>query len=187
MDGSSLQSDKNVLIDLKQFLQRNNAVHQGKYDQWTEADALPCGWSGIVCTGCRVIGIDLSNSMPQTQGMLYPHFPSLTALGSLDLSGNTFSRSILADLGQCASLDYLNLSHNILEWGGGGDPDRQNYGRRITVPLMNKEMSDMEMVRKETSHFLNPQRLVYFVNLPVRNLIKDVGQGVRDIADSSVG
>ncbi|KAF3788934.1 putative LRR receptor-like serine/threonine-protein kinase [Nymphaea thermarum] len=62
-------SDKDALIDLKQFLQRNNAAHQGKYDQWTEGDASPCSWSGIVCTGCRVTGIDLSNFTPQTQGM----------------------------------------------------------------------------------------------------------------------
>ncbi|XP_031490915.1 probable LRR receptor-like serine/threonine-protein kinase At1g74360 [Nymphaea colorata] len=117
VDGSSLQSDKDALIDLKRFLQQNNAAHWGKYEQWREGDASPCGWSGIVCTGSRVTGIDLSNSMPQTQGMLYPHFSSLTALASLDLSGNAFSGPIPADLGQCASLRYLNLSYNILESG----------------------------------------------------------------------
>ncbi|KAF3786542.1 putative LRR receptor-like serine/threonine-protein kinase [Nymphaea thermarum] len=128
VDGSSLQSDKDALIDLKQFLQRNNALHLGKYDQWTEGDASPCGWSGIICTGCKVTVIDLSNFTPQTQGMLYPHFPLHTALGSLDLSSNTFSGLSPVDLEQCASLGYLNLgylnlSRNILELGGGGDPN----------------------------------------------------------------
>ncbi|KAF3785613.1 hypothetical protein EJ110_NYTH19366 [Nymphaea thermarum] len=115
VDGSSLQSDKDALIDLKWFLQRNNTAHKGKFDQWTEGDASPCYWTGIVCTGCRVTGIDLSNFTPQTQGMLYPHFPSLTVLGSLDISGNTFNGPIPVDLGQCASLGYFNLSHNFFE------------------------------------------------------------------------
>ncbi|KAF3780832.1 putative LRR receptor-like serine/threonine-protein kinase [Nymphaea thermarum] len=98
VDGNSLQSDKDALIDLN--------------------------WSGIVCTGCGVTGIDLSNFTPQTQRMLYPHFPSFMALGSLNLFGSTFSGPIPADLVQCASLGYLNLSHNILELRGGEDPNR---------------------------------------------------------------
>ncbi|CAN6470157.1 unnamed protein product [Victoria cruziana] len=113
VEGSSLQSDKDALIGLKRFLRQNNAVHRGKYEQWREADASPCGWPGITCQGGRVSGIDLSNST--SHGVLYPHFSSLTELAALDLSQNDFSGRIPADLGRCTSLRYLNLSYNILE------------------------------------------------------------------------
>ncbi|KAF3782142.1 putative LRR receptor-like serine/threonine-protein kinase [Nymphaea thermarum] len=110
---NSLESDKNALVDLKSFLLSNNKVHLGKYRWWNENDVSPCGWAGITCAGGRVTGIDLSNSMPR--GDVYPRFSSLTALSSLDLSGNTLGGQIPADLGRCASLRYLNLSANVLE------------------------------------------------------------------------
>ncbi|CAN6477375.1 unnamed protein product [Victoria cruziana] len=112
IDGS-LQSDKSALVELKKFLLSDTKVQVGRYQLWKENDTSPCSWKGITCTGGRVTGIDLSNSMPG--GVLYPHFSQFTALSSLDLSGNTLGGPIPADLGRCASLRHLNLSFNILE------------------------------------------------------------------------
>ncbi|XVF54358.1 hypothetical protein PTKIN_Ptkin05aG0174900 [Pterospermum kingtungense] len=114
--GDSLDTDKQVLLKLKSFLEENNRVHRGIYAEWNADDnSTLCQWHGISCSpdGQRVIGVDLSNN--NISGEMFNNFSALTALQELDLSGNTIGGAISGDLNRCTSLVYLNLSHNILE------------------------------------------------------------------------
>ena len=113
--GDSLETDRQVLLDLKSFLEERNQVNRGQYSQWNRQSSNPCNWSGILCThdGSRVSAINFTAS--NISGDLYNNFSSLTALTYLDLSRNTFTGAVPSDLSNCQNLVYLNLSHNILE------------------------------------------------------------------------
>ncbi|KAL6657657.1 hypothetical protein ACP70R_005437 [Stipagrostis hirtigluma subsp. patula] len=109
--GNGGGDDKGVLVELKRFLQQNNKVNRGAYDAWTEADASPCHWHGVVCgTDGRVTSLDLSAS--SISGPAFGNFSRLPALTSLDLSGNTISGA--GDINQCRGLVHLNLSRNLI-------------------------------------------------------------------------
>ncbi|MBA0625029.1 hypothetical protein Godav_010282, partial [Gossypium davidsonii] len=84
VSGNSLDTDKEVLLNLKSFLEEQNRVNRGRYTEWNERSSNPCEWYGILCSNgeARIIGIDLSDS---------------------NISGEI-----------CHNLVYLNLSHNIL-------------------------------------------------------------------------
>ncbi|XP_022766949.1 probable LRR receptor-like serine/threonine-protein kinase At1g74360 [Durio zibethinus] len=111
---SSLDRDKEVLLNLKSFLEKQNRVNRGRYSEWNQRSSNPCDWHGIFCSpdGARVNGIDLSES--KISGEIFKNFSALTALQHLDLSRNTLSSVIPDDLNRCHNLLYLNLSHNIL-------------------------------------------------------------------------
>lgn len=114
--GDSLYTDKQVLLDLKSFLEDQNKIDRGSYNtQWNASDSSPCNWAGISCDeyGSRVTGINLSGN--SLAGEFFGNFSALTALTYLDLSSNTFGGSIPADLGQCQNLKFLNLSHNLID------------------------------------------------------------------------
>ncbi|KAG6745904.1 hypothetical protein POTOM_050414 [Populus tomentosa] len=115
VSGDSLDTDRQVLLVLKSFLEERNHVNRGQYSQWNQQSSNPCNWSGILCTsdGSRVNGINLAAN--NISGDLYDNFSTLTALTYLDLSRNTFSGAVPGDLSNCQNLVYLNLSHNILE------------------------------------------------------------------------
>ncbi|CAI0428310.1 unnamed protein product [Linum tenue] len=120
--GDSLEADRDALLSFKSYLISNNRVNPGRYLQWNQgggggaAATNPCNWAGISCSSdrSRVTGIDLSDN--NISGELYNNFSSLTALESLDLSRNSLLGFLpSSDLGNCRSLAYLNLSHNILK------------------------------------------------------------------------
>lgn len=117
--GDSLDRDREVLLNLKSFLELKNPINRGQYAQWDQLNTNPCNWSGISCTddgsgsGSRVTGIDLTYN--NISGDLYNNFSSLTALSHLDLSQNYIKGSIPSDLSNCRNLVYLNLSHNMLD------------------------------------------------------------------------
>jgi Leucine-rich repeat (LRR) protein len=103
--------DREVLVELKRFLQENNRVNRGAYDTWSESDASPCGWHGVGCDDAgRVTSLDLSRA--SISGPAYGNFSRLTALARLDLSDNTLSGA--GDVGQCRGLVHLNISHNLI-------------------------------------------------------------------------
>ncbi|XP_062187984.1 probable LRR receptor-like serine/threonine-protein kinase At1g74360 [Phragmites australis] len=103
--------EKEVLVELKRFLQENNKVNRGAYDAWPESDASPCGWHGVGCgADGRVTSLDLSGA--SISGPAFGNFSRLSALASLDLSVNTISSA--GDIGQCRGLVHLNLSHNLI-------------------------------------------------------------------------
>ena len=103
--------DKEVLVELKHFLQDNNKVNRGAYDAWQESDASPCEWHGVQCdTADRVTALDLSGS--SISGPAFGNFSRLPALARLDLSDNTICAA--GDIGQCLGLVHLNLSHNLI-------------------------------------------------------------------------
>ncbi|XP_009338809.1 probable LRR receptor-like serine/threonine-protein kinase At1g74360 [Pyrus x bretschneideri] len=113
--GDSLDTDREVLLSLKAFLQQTNRVNQGIYSQWNQNSSNPCEWPGISCNhdSKRVSGVQLSNQ--QITGEIFLNFSALTALSHLDLSKNTITGALPEDLSQCHSLKYLNLSHNTID------------------------------------------------------------------------
>lgn len=111
--GASLETDREVLWNLRSFLEKNNPVNKGHYMQWNQSSS-PCEWPGIICSPdkARVNGLNLTDW--NISGDIFNNFSALTQLSYLDLSRNTFSGSIPNDINRCQSLKYLNLSHNIL-------------------------------------------------------------------------
>ncbi|KAL2935275.1 hypothetical protein RDABS01_018393 [Bienertia sinuspersici] len=105
--------EREVLLNLKSFLEEKNRVNRGIYSQWNQHSSNHCTWQGISCNPntFRVVEIDLSKS--SLNGEISGNFSSLSELSSLDLSGNTLS-VIPDDLNGCKSLKYLNLSHNTI-------------------------------------------------------------------------
>ncbi|KAL9239496.1 hypothetical protein vseg_013810 [Gypsophila vaccaria] len=111
------ENDREILLNLKAFLEQNNKMNRGKYSLWNVSSTDPCTWAGISCDvpgTHRVTGIDLSSS--NINGNVYADFAGLTELRSVDLSSNTLS-VIPSSLSGCGSLRFLNLSHNMI--GGG--------------------------------------------------------------------
>ncbi|KAJ3673017.1 hypothetical protein LUZ60_006391 [Juncus effusus] len=107
-------TDKQVLLQLKTFIQTDNPIYLDQYENWYETDPTPCSWTGIKCdrSGEHVTAVDLSNS--NLSGELFSNFSLLTHLSHLDLSTNTISGTVPADLNLCTGLKYLNISHNTL-------------------------------------------------------------------------
>ncbi|WOL01703.1 hypothetical protein Cni_G10420 [Canna indica] len=127
VDGAT---DKEVLLQLKAYLQQNNPIHQGAYARWTDADPSPCAWPGITCNEVgRVVGINLAES--DISGELFPNFSLLDQLTHLDLSSNTIGGRIPADLNMCGALTYLNLSRNLIE----GELNFTNLTNLVTLDL----------------------------------------------------
>lgn len=113
--GDSLDTDKQVLLSLKSFLEVKNVINRGgSYTSWNETDH-PCNWPGISCdtTRTRVTGINLSQN--KIAGEFFGNFSALTQLSYLDLSANTIGGLISDDLGRCQNLKFLNLSHNLFD------------------------------------------------------------------------
>ncbi|XP_028084463.1 probable LRR receptor-like serine/threonine-protein kinase At1g74360 [Camellia sinensis] len=95
--GELLDFDKEVLVSLKIFLEDQNHMNRGRFSDWNQPRTPPCAWPGISCFGDRVTGIDLSGS--EISGGMFGNFSAFTALTHLNLSGNTISGEIPADLG----------------------------------------------------------------------------------------
>ncbi|XP_015943143.1 probable LRR receptor-like serine/threonine-protein kinase At1g74360 [Arachis duranensis] len=112
----SLETDKQVLLELKAYLDSKTFEDHGNYVYWNRSTS-PCEWPGIWCTHIngttnRVVGIDLSGS--EITGEIFNNFSMLTELTHLDLSQNTLFGDIPEDLRHCQKLIHLNISHNIL-------------------------------------------------------------------------
>lgn len=114
--GDSIDTDREVLLNLKQFLEESNQINRGHYSEWSSSTS-PCQWNGILCTSngtaARVNGVDLSNN--NISSFLFQNFSALTELFYLNLSQNTLKGPISLDLNRCTKLSHLNLSHNLLE------------------------------------------------------------------------
>ncbi|WOH10428.1 hypothetical protein DCAR_0729897 [Daucus carota subsp. sativus] len=111
--GDSVDTDKEVLLHLRSFLEEKNHFNRGLYTTWNPLDSSPCGWYGISCNNGRVTGINLSNN--NIAGNLFGNFSALSELNYLDFSVNTIEGSVPSDLGQCQNLKFLNLSHNLIQ------------------------------------------------------------------------
>ncbi|TVU06506.1 hypothetical protein EJB05_49727, partial [Eragrostis curvula] len=112
------QSDKDVLLELKDFLQAQDPINPGIYQGWSESDASPCHWDGIRCDSAgHVDSLDLSSS--NISGPSFGNFSRLPRLSHLDLSANSITGQLHPDLKNCRSLHYLNISNNLI----GGNLD----------------------------------------------------------------
>ncbi|XP_073153524.1 probable LRR receptor-like serine/threonine-protein kinase At1g74360 [Henckelia pumila] len=165
--GDSLETDKQVLLQLRSFLEQENPViaNQGRYRKWNPKDSSPCIWSGISCneTMNRVVGIDLFHS--SINGKVFSNFSALTELMYLDLSGNTISGAIPEDLGRCENLRFLNLSHNIIS------------GELNLTGLGNLEVLDLSINRIEVDVLLVVPRKcenLVVANVSSNNITGDV-------------
>nr|GMC68865.1 probable LRR receptor-like serine/threonine-protein kinase At1g74360 [Ipomoea batatas] len=128
--GDSLETDKNVLLNLKSFIEHQSTVNRGsRYTKWNSTDLSPCNWPGISCFGGRVTGLNLSGNY--LNGEMFDNFSALTSLSYLDLSSNTIDGAIQADLGKCLSLRFLNLSHNIINGEPFNWPEEFGGSRRV--------------------------------------------------------
>ncbi|KAL2322080.1 hypothetical protein Fmac_026459 [Flemingia macrophylla] len=114
VSGGSLDTDKEVLLKLKSYLDNKTLADRGGYVYWNTDSSDPCEWKGISCSGSmRVVGVNLSYS--DITGEIFKNFSQLTELTHLDLSQNTLFGEIPEDLRHCRKLLNLNLSHNILD------------------------------------------------------------------------
>ncbi|VAH14419.1 unnamed protein product [Triticum turgidum subsp. durum] len=112
------QSDREVLRELKSFLQAQNPINRGAYDTWSEAEVSPCCLQGVGCDAAgRVSYLDLSSSSITSPS--FGKFSCLTRLTHLDLSANSITGQLHPDLKHCRGLQYLNLSSNLI--GGALD------------------------------------------------------------------
>ncbi|KAK4362268.1 hypothetical protein RND71_017509 [Anisodus tanguticus] len=114
--GDTLETDKQVLLSFKTFLDEQNPINKGyRHTRWNTKDSTPCSWPGISCDGGvnRVTQIDLSGD--NLAGKMFNNFSAMTELTRIDLSMNTIGGSIPPDLGKCQNLRFLNLSHNIID------------------------------------------------------------------------
>ncbi|KAF5758452.1 putative protein kinase RLK-Pelle-LRR-Xb-2 family [Helianthus annuus] len=111
--GDSLDTDKEVLLGFRSFMEQGNKVNQGDYNRWDLQARSPCNWLGISCSGNRVVGINLANN--NIAGNIFGNFSALTELAYLDLSANRISGSLPGNLGNCQNLKVLNLSHNMID------------------------------------------------------------------------
>ncbi|KAG2254199.1 hypothetical protein Bca52824_084335 [Brassica carinata] len=174
--GDSLDSDREVLLSLKSYLESRNPTNRGVYTEWkTEKQDVCNQWPGISCMpqGSRVTGINLSDST--ISGALFTNFSALTHLTYLDLSRNTIEGSIPDDLSRCQNLKHLNLSHNILD------------GELTISGLSNLEVLDLSVNRIDGDiHSTFPtlcNRLVV-ANLSTNNFtgrIDDIFDGCRNL------
>ncbi|KAL6876385.1 hypothetical protein ACP4OV_012957 [Aristida adscensionis] len=128
---ASSAGDKQVLIELKHFLQATNRVHRGAYDSWSESENSPCGLRGVKCNAAgQVESLDLSSS--SIFGPAFGNFSRLRALKRLDLSNNSIDGLLRAnDLRRCGGLVHLNLSQNLI----GGDLDVSGLARLQTLDV----------------------------------------------------
>ncbi|CAI9112014.1 OLC1v1012377C1 [Oldenlandia corymbosa var. corymbosa] len=114
--GDSLDTDRNVLLNLKSFLEERNPVNKGSYSGWNNSSSNPCSWNGVTCnnTKNRVTSVNLSAN--NIAGDFFGSFSQLTELTYLDLSVNSIGKGIPEDLGHCKNLKFLNLSHNLIDY-----------------------------------------------------------------------
>ncbi|KAK9146754.1 hypothetical protein Sjap_006657 [Stephania japonica] len=114
VSGSSIETDKEVLLQLKSYLIDQNKVNPGRYSAWNDSSSPPCDWPEITCAGERVTGINLSNCSLSGNITGFSNFSQLTQLDSLDFSQNTIGGGIPTDLSRCSNLRYLNLPQNLI-------------------------------------------------------------------------
>ncbi|CAL0309588.1 unnamed protein product [Lupinus luteus] len=102
---SSLLSDFNVLVSLKEGFQFPNPV----INTWDTSNfSSVCSWSGIQCRGGRVSWLDLTDL--SLYGSVSPEISKLEKLTHLSLAGNNFTGTI--HINNMTTLQFLNISNN---------------------------------------------------------------------------
>ncbi|XP_022877222.1 receptor-like protein kinase HSL1 [Olea europaea var. sylvestris] len=84
----------------------------GSLNNWSDRDATPCNWTGIVCdnrnsvVSVNLTGASLSGPFP----MFVCRLPSLSMIS---LSNNSINSSLPVTISSCRNLTYLDLSDNL--------------------------------------------------------------------------
>ncbi|CAN6177882.1 unnamed protein product [Urochloa humidicola] len=138
---SAWSEDKQVLIELKHFLQARDRVNHGVYESWSELDSSPCGWRGVGCDAAGQVGsLDLSGS--SISGTAFGNFSRLPALTRLDLSNNSIEGALPAgDIGRCRRLVHLDLSRNLI----GGHLDVSGLARLQTLDVSENRFTSISL------------------------------------------
>ncbi|XP_062196875.1 receptor protein kinase-like protein ZAR1 [Phragmites australis] len=87
----------------------------GALASWRDADADPCGWSGVSCAdggGGRVAAVELANA--SLAGYLPSELSLLSELQTLSLPYNRLSGQIPVAIAALQKLTTLDLAHNLL-------------------------------------------------------------------------
>ncbi|XP_047944429.1 receptor protein kinase-like protein At4g34220 isoform X2 [Salvia hispanica] len=104
---SSLNTDGLSLLALKSAIAEdpNRALIS-----WSELDATPCRWAGIVCDRGRVISVSLPGK--NLTGYIPSEIGALSFLAFLDLSHNFFSGPLPQQIAALQSLVHFDISSN---------------------------------------------------------------------------
>jgi serine/threonine protein kinase len=85
----------------------------GVLSTWRDADADPCGWTGVSCAAAgRVAGVELANA--SLAGYLPSELSLLSELQELSLPYNRLSGQIPVAVAALQKLVALDLAHNLL-------------------------------------------------------------------------
>ncbi|KAI7737551.1 hypothetical protein M8C21_008854 [Ambrosia artemisiifolia] len=128
--GDLLDTDKEVLLSFRLFLEHGNKVNQGDYNQWDRQAQSPCNWQGISCSvlnlshnmidgELKLTGLDslevLDLSVNRLSGEISVGFPMIcNSLVVANLSANNFTGEIGRSIDGCMKLEYMDLSTNFL-------------------------------------------------------------------------
>ncbi|KAB9966808.1 hypothetical protein FH972_027074 [Carpinus fangiana] len=105
--GQCLESQRSLLLQLKNNLTFGPAARSKKLVQWNQS-ADCCSWEGVNCSEGSVIGLDLTNEY--ISGDLSSLF-NLQNLQNLSLAYNRFNGIIPSEFEKLTNLRYLNLSN----------------------------------------------------------------------------
>lgn len=113
---SSLERDEEALMAIYNGL-NGAAWNAGGFQGWQRDAITVDSWTGVTVTSNRVVALDLTG-IGGVDGTLVDDVLDIEALQSLNLSGHQISE--LADLSDLTalSLTTVNVSNNILDFGG---------------------------------------------------------------------
>ncbi|KAJ3687830.1 hypothetical protein LUZ61_016994 [Rhynchospora tenuis] len=101
---------------------------------WSGNDPCVGDWRGIVCSGGKVVAINLPNL--RLNGTISPSLGNLAGLIDIKLGGNNLTGQIPANLTNLKSLKFVNVSSNNLA------PPVPSFPNGVTLLLANNPLID---------------------------------------------
>ncbi|KAL6206820.1 hypothetical protein ACLB2K_024066 [Fragaria x ananassa] len=130
----SAQTSLEVEVEaLKAFKKSITSDPNGTLTDWTSEASHHCNWSGIACDPSTNQVISISLVEKQLAGVISPFLGNISGLQVLDLTSNSFTGHIPAELGLCSQLSQLALYQNSLS--GSIPPELGNLGNLQSLDL----------------------------------------------------